>query len=175
MSRYVGMVALVALLALGCSDEHAGGLPPTTSPTATSTTPSATASASLSPSAMIEAAARAYYLELTHAGSTGRTNTLRAMVGAGCECEKTLEYLRDEVRQGHHFTTVYRVDSVRTHDVTAAAGFATVTISYRASTVVDAQGRVVRKITGKTEVGRDLGFRREGDRWLLTRLVLLDG
>lgn len=172
MSRPGAAVALVALLAAGCSAEHAGSLPPVASPS--SATPSATATAS-TPAAQVEAAARAYFAELTRAGHTGDTRALRALVTPQCGCRDAIGYIEEEHRAGHHFTTDYRVDAVRVHDVSEAGGSATVTVTYAASQVVDAQGRTVRRLPGVTRAGRELGFRREGERWLLTRYVLLGG
>jgi predicted lipid-binding transport protein (Tim44 family) len=178
MYRFGLAVALVALLAAGCSDEKAGGLPPITSPSSTAPSPTATATATkaaATPAAQIEAAARAYYAELTRAGETGDAATLRRMIDPDCECAKTIDYLAEEARKGHRFTTKYRVDGVSTHDVTATAGFATVTLTYAKSAIVDRSGKVVRSLPGQTKVGRDLGFTREGERWVLTQLVLLGG
>jgi hypothetical protein len=169
MYRYGAALALAALVASGCSEEHAGSLPPPVSVTPSATpTPTPT-----NPTSEVEAAARAYYDELTAAGKTGDTARLAGMIGAGCECAKTLQYLRGEAAAGHRFTTVYRVDAVTTHDVSAKAGFATVTLTYAPSTIVDGTGHVVRSIPGKTKVGRDLGFTRQGERWVVTRLALL--
>ena len=181
MYRYGVALALVALVAAGCSDDKAGGLPPLSStpstPVTTSAPATATASATTatSPAQQIEAAARAYYAELTRAGESGDAAKLRTMIDPKCGCAKSLDYLASEARQGHRFTTKYRVEAVKTHDVTADAGFATVTLSYAKSAVVDRSGKVVRSLPGETNAGRDLGFKREGDRWVLTQLVLLGG
>lgn len=175
MYRFGVGLALVALAAAGCTKEHAGALPSvsaTPTATATSATPTTTAT---TPAQQIAAAARAYYAALTRAGATGDTTALRALVAPACDCRQSIDYIDQEHRAGHHFTTAYRVDKVQTHDVANAAGAATVTVTYAPSKVVDAQGRTVRTIPGETAAGRDLVFRREGGRWLVTRVVLLGG
>jgi hypothetical protein len=175
MYRYGVGLALVALVAAGCTKEHAGTLPSLSpSPTATATSASPTSSVT-TPAQQIATAARTYYAALTQAGATGDTSRLRALVTPTCDCKQGIDYIDQEHRAGHHFTTNYRVDKVQTHDVATAAGSATVTVTYAPSKVVDSRGRTVRAIPGETAAGRDLVFRREGGRWLVTRVVLLGG
>jgi len=168
MRRYGVILALLAVAAAGCSKERAGALP---SAPVTSATPVASRTADLS--AQVEAAARAYYAYLEHAGRTGDVSPLRAVVDPACECFQQVAAVERETAAGRHLTTHYVVDAVQAHDVTATTGYATVTLTYAASTVVDANGRVVRTLRGETRAGRDLQFRKEGSAWLLTRLVLL--
>ena len=166
MRRYGVILALLAVAAAGCSKERAGALPaaPATS---------ATQAATPDHSAQVEAAARAYYAFLEHAGKTGDVSPLRVVVDPACECFQQVAAIEREAAAGRHFTTHYAVDAVQAHDVTATTGYATVTLTYAASPVVDANGRVVRTLRGETRAGRDLQFRKEGSAWLLTRLVLL--
>lgn len=165
MRRYA--VVLVALLAAGCGSEHAGSLPPL------SPAPSVTTATTRPPEDEVAAAARAYYAALQKAGETGDVTALRALIAPACACKDQIGYIEGEHRAGHRFTTRYTVEGVTTHDVTATSGFATVTITYAASAVVDRAGRVVRALPGRTKAGRDLLFRREGATWRLARLVLV--
>jgi predicted lipid-binding transport protein (Tim44 family) len=161
MRRYGVALALGATLLAGCSDEHAGSLP-------------SLAPAPPAPSpADVAAVARDYYAALEQAGQTGDVARLRALVDPACACADQVGYIEREHRAGHRFTTRYTVDGVTTHDVTAGSAYATVTITYADSAVVDAKGGVVRRLPGKTRAGRDLLFEREGAAWRLARLVVL--
>jgi hypothetical protein len=174
MRRFGAVLALLAVTAAGCSDDRAGTLP-TEAPTTTTTAPGTTTSASPTavPGGEVEAAARAYYAALETGGTTGDVTALRAIVDGACDCTQQITTIEAERKAGRRFTTRYTVDAVTLHDVTATTAWATVTISYAASQVVDASGRVVRKIPGNTRAGRDLLFRKEGTAWRLVHIVLL--
>lgn len=166
MRRYGVTLALVALLA-GCSGkEHAGSLPSlTTSPTVSAPSPT--------PADEVANAARHYFAVLEAAGKTGNVADLAALIAPSCECREQVDAIRADARAGRHATTVYRLDAVRTHDVTATTGAATVTVSSPASAVVDSAGRTVRSLPALSGVGIDLVFRRGGNAWLVERVVRL--
>lgn len=178
MRRFGVVLALLAAAAAGCSKERAGALPtasatpaPVTASPTTTAAPSTSAPAT--DEAAIEAAARAYYDTLEQAGRTGDVANLMAMMTADCDCRQQVTTIQNEHRAGRRFTTDYVVDAVDVHDVDERTGFATVTITYAESQVVDRSGRVVRTIPGKTKAGRDLRFEKEGTTWRLDRIVLL--
>ncbi|HEV2891797.1 MAG TPA: hypothetical protein VGX28_15605 [Frankiaceae bacterium] len=169
MRRYAGLVALLALT--GCAQERAGSLPPPPPPPT-----SATAAPTATPpraGSEVEVAARAYYAALERAGRDGDVAALRALVDPACECFQQVATMEGYRRAHRRLTTRYSVEGLSTHDVTATAGWATVTLTYGASELVGADGRVVSTYPGKTKVGRDLLFRKEGTTWRLVRLVLL--
>ena len=112
---------------------------------------------------------------LTAAGATADTAALEALLAPGCSCREVVSYIKEEGAKGHRFTTVYTVKAVRVHDASAARGFATVTLSYPDSAVVDRQGRVVRALAGKPAAGRELGLAKVNGRWLLSALTILGG
>jgi predicted lipid-binding transport protein (Tim44 family) len=171
MRRYGVLLALLTVAS--CSQDKAGTLPPLSPvPSATSATPTPSATPD-GAGAEVEAAARAYYAALTAAGQTGDVRALRAAVDPRCDCAQQIAAVESEHRAGRRYTTRYVVDAVSTHEVSGGSGYATVTLTYADSQVVDGAGRTVRRIPGKTRVGRDLLFRKEGTTWRLVRIVLL--
>ena len=169
MRRYVhALVALLLLAGLsGCAKERAGALPSAPPATAPASSPVA------GPEAEVAAAARAYYAALESAGQTGDVSALRAVIHPSCDCADQVTTFEGYARAGQHLTTRYAVDGVTTHDVTATEGWATVTLTYAPSALIGADRRVAKTYPGKTKVGRDLLFRKEGTSWRLVRLVLL--
>jgi PBP1b-binding outer membrane lipoprotein LpoB len=173
MYRYGVGLALVALVAAGCTKEHAGTLPSLSpSPTSTATSASPTSSAT-TPAQQIATAARAYFTALEKAGKTGDVNALSALLSTTCDCRQQVTAISTDAQAGRHVTTSYQVESVGPHNVGAAAGSATVTYSSPASRLVDSTGRTIQTFAARTHAGVDLTFRRVGGAWLLDGLVRL--
>jgi hypothetical protein len=169
MYRYGAALALAALVASGCSEEHAGSLPPPVSATPSATpTPTPT-----NPTSEVEAAARAYFAALERAGKTGDVAALEPMLAASCPCRDQITYIKREAAAGHRITTTYRVEDVRPHDVAAAAAAVTVTFSSPPSTVTDTAGHIVRRIGGGEHIGMDLSLTRGASGWVVARVVRL--
>lgn len=177
MYRYGVALALVALVAAGCSEDKAGGLPPLSStpstPVVTSSTPSPTATAATSPAQQVEAAARSYFAALEKAGQTGDVGGLEPLLGPKCDCRRALAAIQADAKAGRHVTTRYVVSEVKAGEVTATAGTAVVTFSSPASKLVDANGKTVRSLPARKDAGAELTFRLSGSTWLLEQVVLL--
>jgi hypothetical protein len=173
MYRYGAVLALAALVAVGCSDEHAGSLPTLSpTPTTTSLSPTPTPTASLADEA--SRAVRTYFATLASAGQAGDTTALERLVAAGCTCRDQVSYIKREAAAGHRITTTYVLESVRAHDLTAAGGSVTVTFSSPASKVVDAKGATVRTLGALRHVGMEISLRRDPDSsWVVVRIVRL--
>jgi hypothetical protein len=175
MYRYGVGLALVALVAAGCTKEHAGALPSlsaTPTPTATTATPTSTAT---TPAQQIAAAARRYVATLQSAGQTGDTTRLAALLATGCTCRDQVAYIKREAAAGHRITTRYVVESVVPHDASASTGSATLTFSAPASAVVDSSGHTVRTLAALRHAGLEMSFRRTGASWQIVRLDRLGG
>jgi ketosteroid isomerase-like protein len=171
MYRYGVGLALIALVAAGCTKEHAGALPSlsaTPTPTGTSSTPTSTAT---TPAQQIATAARAYFAALESAGKTGDVTTLSALLSPGCECREQVTAIRRDAAAGRHVTTTFTVEEVHTHEVGATAGAAAVTYSSPASRLVDANGKTIRSYAARAHAGLDLTFRKTGGRWLLAHVI----
>ena len=177
MYRYGMGLALVALLAAGCSDDKAGGLPPLSSapstPVVTTATPTATATTAQTPAQQVEVAARAYFAALESAGQTGDVSTLEPLLAPKCDCRRALAAIEADAKAGRHVTTRYVVSEVKAGEVTATAGTAVVTFSSPASKLVDANGKTVRSLPARKDTGAELTFRLAGSKWLLEQVVLL--
>ncbi|HEU0129460.1 MAG TPA: hypothetical protein VFQ85_00530 [Mycobacteriales bacterium] len=176
MSRPAATLALVALLAAGCSHGEKAGSLPSVSPAPVTTTAAATpsATATAGPDA-ITTAVRRYFATVAEAGRTGDVAALNLLIAPRCTCRAQLEYLRREAAAGHRLTTLYTVEAVRPHDVTATTAGATVTFSTTAGSVVDRSGAVVRAIPALRHVGVELGLQRVGQTWLLARVAKVGG
>ncbi len=174
MYRFGLAVALVALLAAGCSDEKAGGLPPITSPSSTAPSPtSASPTATASPRQEVEAAVRRYFAVLAEAGQSGDVSALDPLLGDKCTCREQVNYIKSEAAKGNRITTEYTVDAVRADDVSGSAAVVTATFSAPASAVVDSKGKVVRRLDALKRIGVEMGLRRVGERWVIERVVRL--
>jgi hypothetical protein len=110
---------------------------------------------------------------LTAAGHSGDTRALSRLLDPKCTCREQLEYVASEARQGHRITTVYQVEAVHPHDVTATSAGAAVTFSAPASKVVDSAGRTVRALTAVHHVGFEMSLRLSGATWVVVRVVRL--
>ena len=170
MRRYGVILALLAVTAAGCSEERAGSLP-SASPMPTTATPSPTPTATVE--AQVEAAARVYFEALERAGLTGDVAGLQAAIHPQCDCRKQIDAIRADAAAGRHATTVYRIEAVSPHDITATSASATVTFSSPASAVVDSAGRTVRSLPALEHAGIDLVFSKSGASWLVRRVIRL--
>jgi hypothetical protein len=141
------------------------------SPTSASTTSSPSPT---TPEALIEAAVRAYYAELTQATRTQDTSRLAKMTTKGCPCFGAVRSIERGQRKGLSAPNAsWTVDAVTVHDVEGSTGSADVKYTVSAYKVFDSDHRVVARYP-ETSRHLDLSLVEQGSNWIIGNLFDLE-
>jgi hypothetical protein len=174
-TRWVRSLVVVTLLmgAAACSDgSPTPGSVKTPTPTMESSTPTP---AETPVEQQVEAAVRAYYAELTRAAQTNDTSKLRTMLMKSCPCYNAVRILDRNTQTGRTTpSAVFRLRSVKVHDLTGKAASAEVRYDVSGYDVLTRNGTVKSHIKAQSS-HLDLSLLDVDQAWQVANIFDLEG